>query len=120
MSRKNDPNNPPTKKRGNYANVQPADKATTEIPLITSDYAPMLLDDIAHILEKEACYVRIGRSSNGDYWARLKWTGEGSLAGYYTFGSASSLLSALCALLENVEAVYNGTRKAHKDNPYKG
>lgn len=66
-----------------------------------------------------AGYYRFGRSRNGHYWFRFKWT-EGPLAGRYAIGGHSTLCNAFLACQTDIDLCLSGKKVPPLDVGYKG
>lgn len=77
--------------------------------------AELAIGELAHVLDNQAGYLRVGRDRACLYWVRWKWTGDSALAGRYTFASAAALDVALMECMQNVELCLAGKRTAHLD-----
>lgn len=64
-------------------------------------------------------YYRFGRSGNGHYWFRFKWT-QGALAGRYAIGGHNTLINAFLACQDDVQRCLSGKKMPPLDTGYKG
>jgi hypothetical protein len=75
-------------------------------------------EDLEHTLGTAVGYFRAGRSGNGHYWVRWKWT-AGPHAGRYSIGGHTTLRNAALVCLADVSAVESGKKVAPLDVGYK-
>lgn len=78
-----------------------------------------LWEDLEATVGDSSGYYRFGRSRNGHYWARFKWT-EGPHMGRYAIGGHTTLIKALWACQADVQAILSGKKTAPLDVGYKG
>lgn len=62
-------------------------------------------------------YYRMGKSLNGHYWVRFKWT-QGPLAGRYAIGGHNTLRNAFCACQSEIDACLSGKKMPPLDKGY--
>jgi len=76
-------------------------------------------EDLELQLDTSKGYFRHGKSGNGHYWYRFKWT-EGPFAGRYSIGGHTTLRNAALVCLADISAVESGKKIAPLDVGYKG
>jgi len=76
-------------------------------------------EDMALVLDSAEGYFRLGKSRNGHYWARWKWT-QGTHTGRYAIGGHTTLRDAILVCLDYVSRVEQGKAIAPLDVGYKG
>lgn len=68
--------------------------------------------------ERSDGYWRLGRASDGNYWARYKWT-KGPYAGSYCIGGHNTTAGAILSCQEHMDACNAGKRSPLLDKGYK-
>jgi len=77
-----------------------------------------ILPELEHLTESHKGYGRWGRSQNGHYWVRWKWT-QDVLTGRYAIGGHSTLPLAILACLADVDLIVSGKKVAPLDVGYR-
>jgi len=77
-----------------------------------------IIDELEGLADREKGYGRWGRSLNGHYWVRWKWT-AGPLQGRYAIGGHSTLAYAFLACLADVSMCERGKKEPPLDVGYK-
>lgn len=76
------------------------------------------LDELEAVSDRSVGYWRIGRSGNGHYWVRWKWT-HGPQAGRYAIGGHDSLRLAVACCLADISLIESGKKQAPLDVGYR-
>lgn len=85
----------------------------------TGDASDGLVDEMQHQLDKpDTGYYRFGKSLNGHYWVRYKWT-SGRYKGRYAIGGHDDLASAILCCQEDVERCESGKKLPPLDVGYR-
>lgn len=72
---------------------------------------PDVAEELAHVLQTNIGYWRIGYDHVGElFWARWKWT-EGYHKGHYVFASQESIQAAVGTVCGHISDVNGGKRK---------
>jgi len=100
---------------GYYAGERAATKALEQNE---DDLASFALAELALILSRKEGYLRCGIGSDGQVYARYKWT-VGAYADHYTFGSGVSPSDAIAQVCSRVQEVESGKRRPSPDTGYK-
>lgn len=78
-----------------------------------------LVEEMEHQLDKpDKGYYRFGKSDNGHYWVRYKWT-SGRFKGRYAIGGHDDLASAILVCQEDVARCESGKKLPPLDVGYR-
>jgi len=78
-----------------------------------------IIDEMEHQLDmRDRGYYRLGKSQNGHYWCRFKWT-VGAYAGRYAIGGHDTLAMAILACQEDVDRCESGKKMPPLDVGYR-
>lgn len=80
--------------------------------------ADTFIAELEAVSDRSAGYWRLGKSQNGHYWVRWKWT-QGPEAGRYAIGGHSTLTLAIAACLADISLIEAGKKQAPLDVGYK-